>query len=244
MSEATEDFLEVDVPIPGQSYVCLSFISPEKVLKDKNLKFLQSFLKDTASNYDLSLEDLTKKYTDFLYANQAQLEQEFHEEQDFKTSVRGIKVRGVYQNLKEAQFRASALQKRDPNFNVYVGQVGYWLPWDPEPDNVEDQEYAEPQLNNLVKKYKENQSAKDAHFRENIDYIKEQQAKKVEEVNAKKEKIALDNVKVTEELNVNVQSDHVEETTPTPQENNVDSSSFVSDDPWMQRKTEEQVNKE
>ena len=25
-----EDFLEVDQPIPGQNYVCLSFVSPEK----------------------------------------------------------------------------------------------------------------------------------------------------------------------------------------------------------------------
>ena len=31
-----EDYLEEDKPIPGQKYVCLSFISPEKVLDDKN----------------------------------------------------------------------------------------------------------------------------------------------------------------------------------------------------------------
>lgn len=229
MSETTEDFLEVDMPIPGQSYCCLSFISPEKVLKDKNMKFLHSFLKNIAPKYNLSVEGLTEKYTDFLYANQAQLEQEFHEEQDFKTSVRGIKVRGVYQNLKEAQFRASALQKRDPNFNVYVGQVGYWLPWDPEPDNVEGQEYAEPELNNLVKKYRENQNAKDIHFRENIDYIKEQQAKKVEAVRAEKEKISLDNVEVEEEVAVNTQTEGGEK---------VDSSTFTTEDPWMQRKNQ------
>ena len=30
-----EDYLEEDKPIPGQKYVCLSFISPEKVLEDK-----------------------------------------------------------------------------------------------------------------------------------------------------------------------------------------------------------------
>jgi len=230
MSETAEDYLEVDVPIPGQSYCCLSFISPESVLKDKNLNFMHSFLKSVAPKYELSLDSLTKQYTDFLYTNQTQLDQEFHEGQDFKTSVRGIKVRGVYQNLKEAQYRASALQKRDPNFNVYVGQVGYWLPWDPEPDNIEDQEYAEPELNNLVKKYKENQSAKDVHFRENIDYIKEQQAKKVEDARAEKEKISLQNVEVEEEVAVNTQTEEVEK---------VDPSSFNKEDPWMQRKNEE-----
>ena len=31
-SEIKEDFLEVDPKIPGQNFVCLSFVSPEKVL--------------------------------------------------------------------------------------------------------------------------------------------------------------------------------------------------------------------
>ena len=34
-SEIKEDFLEVDPKIPGQNFVCLSFVSPEKVLKQK-----------------------------------------------------------------------------------------------------------------------------------------------------------------------------------------------------------------
>ena len=32
MAEQEVDFLEVDRPIPGQNYVCLSFISPDKIL--------------------------------------------------------------------------------------------------------------------------------------------------------------------------------------------------------------------
>ena len=34
--EIEEDFLNVDKPLPGQNYVCMSFVSPEKVLNDKN----------------------------------------------------------------------------------------------------------------------------------------------------------------------------------------------------------------
>ena len=34
-NEVKEDFLEVDPKIPGQNYVCLSFVSPEKFLKQK-----------------------------------------------------------------------------------------------------------------------------------------------------------------------------------------------------------------
>jgi hypothetical protein len=60
--------------------------------------------------------------------------------------------------------RAKTLQKLDPDFNVYVGQVGFWLPWDPEPSEVPDQEYADDQLNQLMKKYKENESQRDEFY--------------------------------------------------------------------------------
>ena len=32
----TEDYLDADHPIPGQSYVCLSFISPDEIMKHKD----------------------------------------------------------------------------------------------------------------------------------------------------------------------------------------------------------------
>ena len=41
-----EDFLEVDQKIPGQNYVCLSFISPENIIKNKelyNVKYFEKF---------------------------------------------------------------------------------------------------------------------------------------------------------------------------------------------------------
>ena len=42
------DLLDEDKAIAGQKFVCLSFISPEKILKDKQRFFFQEFLK----NYD------------------------------------------------------------------------------------------------------------------------------------------------------------------------------------------------
>ena len=54
------DLLDEDLPLAGQKFVCLSFISPEKILKQKELYFFDKFLEQ----YDLkkSLE----KYTQFL----------------------------------------------------------------------------------------------------------------------------------------------------------------------------------
>ena len=45
MSNLKEDFLEVDNPIPGQNFVCLSFVSPEKELENKQLYYMHSYLK-------------------------------------------------------------------------------------------------------------------------------------------------------------------------------------------------------
>ena len=39
MTEEKVDYLEVDDPIPGQNFVCLSFLSPEKLIQEK--KFLK-----------------------------------------------------------------------------------------------------------------------------------------------------------------------------------------------------------
>merc|ERR1711916_29764 len=177
-NDLKEDFLEVDQNIPGQNYVCLSFVSPENILNNKEIFYANKFLKTIAKNYDLDENTIEEKFKDFKYVNQDVLEKEFYEKNDFRTTVRGIKVRGVYDTLREAQVRAKVLQRRDPNFNVFLGQVGYWLPWDPNPHKIDNQEYAEQELNELVKSYRENQEKKDMHFQENIDYVKEQAAKK------------------------------------------------------------------
>ena len=175
-----EDFLENDDEIRGQNYTCMSFLSPEEVLKNKDVFFVHCFLKTIAKNYDLDENTIQEKYKDFMYVNSDKLEKDFLKDNDFRTTVRGIKIRGTYDTLKEAQVRAKVLQKRDKNHNVYVGQVGYWLPWDPSSHKIENQEYGDNELNNLMKEYKSNIESKEQHFQENIEYVKEQANSKKE----------------------------------------------------------------
>ena len=177
-SEVVEDFLEVDQPIPGQNFVCLSFISPEKILKKKEVFFCKNFLKfyfekiseKRENEKEITFEELMNSenieevYENFLYVKEDELNQKFSEMNNFQTTIRGLKIRGSYDTKREADVRAKVLQKRDPNFNVFVGQVGYWLPWDPNPDNIQEQEYQNDQLNTLMKKYMENRSEKDELF--------------------------------------------------------------------------------
>lgn len=204
--EPKVDYLEVDPELPGQKYVCLSFISPEDVIQNKNTYFLQKFLSsyiaklkiDSIEKFfvqlvpqlnkqystDIKIQDILPKlevfvrenglsfreenvneeYENYLFKNKQTLEEKYHEENNFQTSMRGLKIRGTYSTRQEAEMRARRLQKQDPSFNVFVGQVGYWLPWDPNPVEVEDQEYAEKELNDLMKNYKENELKKQEFF--------------------------------------------------------------------------------
>jgi hypothetical protein len=228
MADEREDFLTEDAPVSGQNFCLLSFLSPENVLKNKNLFLFNAFLEnfdyslrvksyeeflmntvksvndrlnaeaDAAELKDLSgaaqtirgarvsvdtmmnsfnnyvdgakseLKDskLKEMFDEFLYTNRQKLEDKFYEMNEFKTTVRGLKIRGTYSTKEEAVARSKKLQRLDPIHNIFVGEVGKWLPWDPEPSQVAEQEYAEDELNTLMKKYKENEEAKEVFERE------------------------------------------------------------------------------
>jgi len=114
-----------------------------------------------ANMVDFKKGAIQEAYDTFMYKNRKKLEDDFFAANSFRTTVQGLKVRGVFDTYGEAVNRAKTLQKLDPSFNVYVGQVGFWLPWDPDPHTVADQEYADDQLNQLMKKYKENEATRD-----------------------------------------------------------------------------------
>ena len=107
-----------------------------------------------------------ESYEKYMVINRQRLEDEFHKQQSFQTTMHGLKVRGVYSNQEQANARAKALNKKDPYFNVYVADVGEWLPWDPEPEEVKDQEYQSDDLNKLMQSYKDNAAKRDAFFEE------------------------------------------------------------------------------
>lgn len=175
-----EDFLDEDKPIPGQSYCCLSFLSPEKVLQKKEVFFVKEFF-----NY-LNLpdiENLENKYDDFIALKEQEVTDKFKEVIGGSTCVRGLKVRGVYDTRKEADVRAQVLQRLDRSHNVYVAQVGYWLPWDPNPDNVQESEYLEKELNTLMKQYKSNEVQRDMFYAEQVREYKNNAAKENAEKN-------------------------------------------------------------
>ena len=190
------DYLEVDDPIPGQNYVCLSFVSPENIMESKEAfkvsKFLQSYCKDQ----DLNVEEVMKKYTDYTYKYHDELQKDFDERNKFQTNVRGLKIRGTYSTREEAEKRAKSLQSIDSDFHVFVGQVGYWLPWDPCADKVQEEHYINDQLNEMMEKYKENNINRDIFYeeekRDKIKAAKEEVIRKKKEEAEKKKQAELE----------------------------------------------------
>lgn len=243
--DVEEQFLDVDTPIPGQNFVVISFISPERVLKKKeayiNVEFLKwlcrqsnfidhVLVKEAGESGEVSrlnYDVVKEKYDEFMYLNEQRLEDEFHAQEDFRTTVRGVKVRGVYSTQREAEVRAKVLQKIYKRDNIYVGSVGYWLPWDPNPEHLENQEYLNPDLNKLMKSYKENVEKRDIHYQQMKDEMlsaaKKQQS----------ERVVFD-VSKEEEGSVEAGEASVNDNTVTSFD-----SSFSDEDPWLRRKNEE-----
>lgn len=128
------------------------------------LETYSKYVKDSTPTIQTNV--LKEAYDDFLFKHQTKLEEEFFEKNQFQTTMRGLKVRGVTGTHGEAVMMSKKLQKSDPIHNIFLGEVGKWLPWDPKPHQVQEQEYAEDQLNTLMKRYKDNEEARDTFITE------------------------------------------------------------------------------
>jgi len=214
------DYLDEDPEIPTQKYCVVSFISPEKIIKQKQefmfekfvawmdyewkVKGLENFMAFLSKKYSVKIDDLLKdaqeyvnvrkeevKQTDiheqyqiFLLKNEKELQEMFDNQVEFRTNIRGVKVRRAFATVEETQMFAKILQRRYPKDNLYIGKVGAWLPWDPSEHLMPEVEYAEKELNELMRKYKENESNKEMFFAEQ----REESIKKQKEENERRKK--------------------------------------------------------
>ena len=139
-------------------------IRGQRVPVDNIMDQYQTFLKQNKKEMTRSV--IEEAYKDFLFRRQEKLEDEFHAANGFQTTMRGLKIRGTYATAAEAEARAKKLMRTDPNHNILLGEVGKWLPWDPSPNAIKEQEYAEEQLNQLMKNYKKNEQNVEEFYKE------------------------------------------------------------------------------
>ena len=208
------DLLEEDKPIAGQKFACLSFVSPEHILKQKDHFFFEKFLhywdyqksmekfiqflNFVSFKYHVSFDKMSAdfqefakeekeilqktniydEYKTFLDKHEDDLEAEFNEKHNFQTSVRGLKVRGVFGSQKEAELRCQMLREVDPNHDVFVGPVGMWVPFHPDAYKTGRVEYMEETLNQLMAEKKKNEEQAKTEFDKRV---KETKAKAIQE---------------------------------------------------------------
>ena len=110
--------------------------------------------------------DIREQYEIFLLKNEKDLQEMYDNKVEFRTNIRGVKVRRAFPTVEEAQVFSKVLQRRYPKDNLYIGKVGAWLPWDPSEHLMPEVEYAEKELNELMRKYKENEANKEMFFAE------------------------------------------------------------------------------
>jgi len=102
-------------------------------------------------------ELLQNTYRIFRKENYENLKQDFYKLNEFRTSERGFKIRGCYGSIEEAQQKAKSLKELGDPFNIFIGQMGHWMPFNPPTDSIQNQEYAIEELNTLMKHYKDKQ---------------------------------------------------------------------------------------
>jgi hypothetical protein len=194
------DLCDEDSPIAGQKFACLSFVSPEKILKRRELFLFEQFVKQwdftksaekflefinfLAYKYNLNVENVIGDYNEFIKEegdklkqnsvlddfnnfmdrNEDKLNERFNKENNFQTSVRGLKIRGVFPTQEEAQNKCVALRKKDPNHDIFVGPVGVWMPWDPDAYKTGKVEFMEDELNKLHEEKVKNETLAKQEF--------------------------------------------------------------------------------
>lgn len=207
------DLCDEDQPIAGQKFVCMSFVSPEKILKNRELFMFENFVKNwdytkstdkmkdflnfLSYKYNLKIENVMYDFFEFLKEendklkettieddfktfmdkNEEELHTEFQKQCSFQTSVRGLKVRGVFSTQEEAEMKCKKLREIDPNHDIYVGPVGMWIPWDPDAYKTGRLEFAEEELNQLHKEKLQNAQKAKEDFEKRIKETKQKAIK-------------------------------------------------------------------
>lgn len=133
---------ESEPAIKNQKFVCLSFCSIQGRQKDEAIL---NICKENGFNYEQA-KIIIDKWC------------------EFSDPKRAIKVRGSYAQYDEADARCKKLRRVHKNHHVYVGEVGFWGPFDPDPSKVTNQNYFEQELNELKEGYERNRLMKEEHY--------------------------------------------------------------------------------
>lgn len=208
---------------------------------NKSMEKMKAFLNFISFKYDLNMDKLdgdfkefidaekdtlpetvTDDFKNFIDQHEQMLMENYQKEYGFQTSVRGVKVRGSFPSLEEAELRCKMLREVDPNHDIYCAPVGTWLPFHPEAYKTGDVRYLEEELNNLMHEKKQNEEKAKQEFdmrvkeskmkaiEENIKKAEESENVLTQSINENGELVSVNNVNSQEKvLGVNATVDDI-----------------------------------
>ena len=158
MSEKKIDYLSEDPTISYQRYCLVSFLERTSEVEIDNKEYdlssvdtINEILKDAkmepieVKNNVPNVEQLNKALVELVVSMREKY-------------ITGVKIRGSYEKIEAAKEKAQELQDIDNSVGIFVGEVGKWLPFNPNADSIQEQEYSNEKLNGLMKGYRENQA--------------------------------------------------------------------------------------
>ena len=150
---------------PNQLFVCVSFFS-------------KHYVKQSVENLNDYVDELQKG-----------------EKEDYSTDddLLAFKMRGAFRTFEEASKHAEQLRDLDPCHHVYVMESNKWCPFKIKDDNkfIEQTEHSNVELNDMMKKYEENQEKaklyhefrKNTMIKQSLDENLENRMKNIDETN-------------------------------------------------------------
>jgi hypothetical protein len=144
----------------------LNFVSYKYKIRFEEIQSdFETFVKEEKASIVGGISD---DYKNFMDREEDKLQEQFDIEHEFQTNIRGFKSRGNFSTKEEATLRAHLLREKDPFFDVFVGQVGVWMPWDPEAYKTGDVQYMEEELNQLHHEKNKNDQLAKAAFEKRV----------------------------------------------------------------------------
>jgi hypothetical protein len=182
------DRFAVDAPIGGQTHVVVSFVGPNEAQANRNVLVLSRYIREPALALAKNLLLLAETVPDDtgiigtisvnnawmfhegsmqdefrIFCAQQDVNASLAEENGGKSSMHGIKVRGLYDTQDAATARSKEVRKKDKASNIWIAPVGAWLPLAETMDAAAGKQ-DESSVNLLVQHYVEAQRAKKASY--------------------------------------------------------------------------------
>jgi hypothetical protein len=270
------DLLDEDEAISGQKFACVSFVSPENLIKQREMFYFEEFLKSwdinksmskfvdflnfVAYKYKINFDkvsadfqtfvqeeqekiyksEMNDDYKTFVDKEEERLLEDFSRKHKFQTSVRGVKIRGTFPTLEEAEFRCKMIQENDPNHDVFVGPVGVWMLFHPTAYKTGRTEYLDDELNQLMHEKNKNEKAAKREFDkrrlESKEKAMSENQKKSEKFGCKLTQTIDENGNLVSISNTNTQEEKLKSTEMTMED--IRKELFEGDDVIMNRKTD------